>query len=188
MTLDEVLELALEPRHGRACAVVAARRSPRRSAARRGPPRAALDGLDPLRLARGRAALQRVPPGARPRCRRRRSRAGSPSSSGPGVLERGVIDTPPAAGRVPPDPARPAARHGDRRAAALRARRVTGSSARDSRKESRGLSPARCAATARPPLTAARKTSPPNRALRATAGSRPVAWPGPRAVIVPWWP
>src|SRR4029077_4170503 len=52
MSLDEVLELSLEPRSAHALSYVSA--APRGGPQRRGSPRAALDRLDPLRLERGR--------------------------------------------------------------------------------------------------------------------------------------
>ena len=81
-----------EPRRGaRAVARASSRRmrcrscraAPRGGPPRGGPPRAALDGLDPLRLARGRRPLQRVPAGARHASRPRRWRSGWPTSRRP---------------------------------------------------------------------------------------------------------
>ena len=64
MTLGEVLELALEPAAG-SCAVVAARRSPRRSAARRTSSSGAGRCRSSSPRTRGRGPLQRVPADAR---------------------------------------------------------------------------------------------------------------------------
>ena len=70
MSVDEVLELALEPASG-PCAAGGVTRS-RGGPPRGGPPRAALDAVDPLRVGRGRRALQRVPRRRSAACRPRR--------------------------------------------------------------------------------------------------------------------
>ena len=93
MSLDEVLELALEPAAG-TCAVVAARRSPRRSAARRTSSSGAGRSRSSARRTRARSAST-----SSCRCsgrsRRRRSRSRLAELEQAGVLERVVIDARP---------------------------------------------------------------------------------------------
>ena len=94
MTLDEVLELALEPAAQRPCAVVAARRFPRRSAGRR----ASSSAAGPSRSS---ARPTRAPSASTSSCRRsaaippRRSPQRLAELEEAGVLERRVIDARP---------------------------------------------------------------------------------------------
>ena len=94
MSIDEVLELALEPAAQPPMSRCRLPPGPRGGPPRGGPPRAALDRLDPLRLVRRRIALQRVQAGGRgipPRTLAQRL----VELEAAGVLERRVVDARP---------------------------------------------------------------------------------------------